>query len=173
MIQKLILLLSFLAIMPSTSAKVEIYIEGVPGHDLYPSVPGEPVEISIVSYDDSSWLGYIVVEQGCAGTLSNAFALDAAGDLGEAIPYSEPGWGIGYELIVAASPTGTPVEAGPQFTMEFLFDGKAPYGANGISLYVDPVYDVPVCQIGCPEPMTLILFGLGGLYLRRKIPNKI
>jgi len=161
MIQKLILLLSFLVIVPSASATLCISIEGFCTRWGYiPAPQGEPLEITIVSDNNVSWLGYIVVEQGCTGTLSNAVVLDAAGDLGGAIPYSEPGWGIGYELIVAASPTGTPVEAGPQFTMDFLFDEKAPYGANGISLYVDPVYDVPVCQIGCPEPMTTLTLAI-------------
>jgi hypothetical protein len=66
-------------------------------------------------------------------------------------------------------PTGDPpIAAGDQFSLDYV-------GAVGdtatISLFVDPEYTTPVASVDVtvvPEPMTIILLGLGGLFLRRR-----
>ena len=125
--------------------------------------------ITVVSEDASSWLGYIIVEEGGAGSLENTVILDAAGDLGAAVAYTEAGWGTGYEISASMGPAGDPaIAAGSQFSFDYV-------GAVGdtatISLFVDPEYTTPVASVNLtvvPEPMTVILLGLGGLFLRRR-----
>lgn len=125
--------------------------------------------ITIVSEDASSWLGYIIVQEGGAGVLSDALTLDAAGNLASVSPYSEAGWGTGYELTVAMAPGGVPaIAVGPQFSMNFA--GTLGETAR-ISLFVDPEFTVPVSSVlltVVPEPMTVLLLGLGVLFLRRR-----
>ena len=125
--------------------------------------------ITVVSEDASSWLGYIIVEEGGAGSLENAVILDAAGDLGAATAYTEAGWGTGFEFSASMGPAGDPaIAAGSQFSFDYI-------GAVGdtatISVFADPEYTTPVASVNVtvvPEPMTVILLGLGGLFLRRR-----
>jgi hypothetical protein len=125
--------------------------------------------ITVVSEDASSWLGYIIIEQGGAGSLENVVILDAAGDLGAAEAYSEDGWGTGYQLSASMSPAGDPpIAVGSQFSLDYI-------GAVGdtatISLFLDPEYTTPVATVNVtvvPEPMTILLLSLGGLFLRRR-----
>jgi hypothetical protein len=125
--------------------------------------------ITVVSEDTSSWLGYIIIEEGGAGSLENVVVLNAAGDLGAAETYSEAGWGTGYQLSASMGPAGDPpIAAGSQFSLDYV-------GAVGdtatISLFLDPEYTTPVASVNVtvvPEPMTVILLSLGALFLRRR-----
>jgi len=125
--------------------------------------------ITVVSENTSSWLGYVIVEAGGTGVLSEGLALDAAGNLASASPYSEAGWGTGYELTVAQSPGGVPaIAVGPQFSMNFT--GILGQTAR-ISLFMDPEFTTPISSVlvtVVPEPMTVLLLGLGALFLRRR-----
>ena len=154
----------------SAANAVLIYVDG--------SDPGESIEIgegltpviSVVGEDASSWLGYIIIEEGGTGALGNAVNLDAAGDMGAVSPYTEAGWGSGYELTIAMSPGGTPaIAVGPQFTLDYT--GGVLGETVTISLFTDPEYVTPADSVTItvvPEPMTVILLGLGGLLLRRR-----
>ena len=126
--------------------------------------------ITVVSEDISSWLGYIIIEDGGAGALGNADKLDAAGNIAAVFAYTEPGWGAGYELTAAMSPGGAPaIAAGPQFTMDYT--GGTLGQTAMISLFVDPEYGTPASSVAVtivPEPMTVVMLGLGGLLMRRR-----
>jgi len=125
-------------------------------------------EIGITSDNTDSWLGYVIVEYGCGMVLSNPIVHDAAGDLSAAAEYAEEGWGAGFKLVAAASPDGMPVKAGTQFTMDLEFVNEPCLHKPAISLYVDPNYDIPVERIVIPEPASLILLGIGGLFLLQR-----
>ncbi|TKJ38716.1 MAG: hypothetical protein CEE38_03155 [Planctomycetes bacterium B3_Pla] len=166
MMRRLAVLIFVLA-LTSTANAVLIEVDGQVGQTFEVQ---EKATITVVSEDGSSWLGYLIVEAGGAGGLSNVLKLDAAGNIADAVPYTvEPEWGLGFELTVAMSPGGDPaVAAGPQFSFDYT-------GAVGetarISLFVDPEYTTPVATVSLdvvPEPMTVILLGLGALFLRRR-----
>jgi hypothetical protein len=165
MMRKLFVLILVLGLVPAVNAAL-IQVGGQTG-DTFDVL--ENSVITIVSEDTSSWLGYVIVQEGGAGVLSEALKLDAAGNLGSISPYSEAGWGTGYELTVAMSPGGVPaIAVGPQFSMNFT--GTLGSTAR-ISLFRDPEFTVPVSSVlvtVVPEPMTILLLGLGALFLHRR-----
>jgi hypothetical protein len=130
----------------------------------WPLPPDTPATITIISEDTRNWLGYIIVEEGGSGELSNPVVLDAAADQASTVAYSEAGWGAGFELIQDSHPVAAP---GPQFSFDYSYSGDL-VADTTISLYIDPYYEVPVAQLVIPEPMTIVLLGLGGLFLRRR-----
>jgi hypothetical protein len=102
-----------------------------------------PTMISVIGEDTSNWLGYIIVEEGYSGALSNGICTHLAGDplLAGITPYTEAGWGTGYELTVAGT-ASNPAGIGTLFTMDFSYTGV--WGTPvSLSLYIDPEYEVP------------------------------
>lgn len=130
----------------------------------WPLPPDTPATITVISEDTRSWLGYIIVEEGGSGELSNPVVLDAAGDQASAIAYTEAGWGAGFEIIQDGFPAAVP---GPQFSFDYSYSGDLADDTT-ISLYISPYCEVPVTQLIIPEPMTVVLLGLGSLFLRRR-----
>jgi hypothetical protein len=161
-----ILVLFLVLVLSSAANAMLIKVDDLEGESFEVD---QQTTITVVSEDASSWLGYIIIEEGGAGTLENPIILDAAGDLGAAAPYTEAGWGTGYELSASMSPMGDPpIAVGSQFSFDYI-------GAVGdtarISLFVDPEFTTPVASVNVtvvPEPMTILLLSFSGLFLRRR-----
>lgn len=168
MMKRLVALMLVLG-MASAANAVILQVDGLPTTDIQIAEGATPV-ITIVGEDGSSWLGYIIIEEGGTGTLSDVSILPAAGDLATATPYAEAGWGTGYELITGSGPAGDPpVGAGSQF--DLIYSGGIQGQTATISLYLDPEYSTPVASLNVsiiPEPMTIALLGLGALFLRKR-----
>ncbi|MBN2591570.1 MAG: PEP-CTERM sorting domain-containing protein [Sedimentisphaerales bacterium] len=167
MMKRLLALTLALCFISSANATY-LQIDGL-SSDTYNLLEGSTVTISIISEDNSSWLGYLIVPDGKPGVLSNPTIWDAAGNLGSAIPYTEVDWGTGYELTAAANIEGVPaLEAGQQFT--FDFSGGFVGQTTQLLLFADPEYSIPLDAISItivPEPITIALLGLGAILLRR------
>jgi hypothetical protein len=166
MMKKLLVLTLVLGLASAANA-VLIDVDGQRGATA--EVPETGIAtITVVSEDAAAYLGYIILEAGGGGVLSAPEVLPGAGDLGSAVAYvDEPEWGLGFELTIAASPSGA-IAAGDQVTLTYT--GQLGDTAQ-ISLFVDPEYGTPAASVGVtvvPEPMTVLLLGLGGLFLRRR-----
>jgi hypothetical protein len=165
MMRKLLVLFLVLGLASAANAML-INVDGQEGDYFEVDITST---ITVVSEDSSSWLGYIIIEEGGAGSLENVVILDAAGDIAATTAYTEAGWGAGYELTASMSPTGVPaIDTGSQFSFDYV-------GAVGdtatISLFLDPEYTTPVASVNVtvvPEPMTVLLLSLGALFLRRR-----
>lgn len=167
---KRLLMLMLVLGMASVANAVLIKVDGQDPGQTVDIAKGITSVISVVSEDTSGWLGYIIIEDGGTGALGNVARLDAAGDIGSFSAYTEAGWGVGYELTVAMGQGGVPaIAVGPQFTMNY--SGGVLGDTATISLFLDPEYGVPAESVAItivPEPMTVILLGFGGLFLRRR-----
>ncbi len=164
---KRVLALMLVLGLASSANAIYLQIDGMSA-DSYDLTQGSTASISIISEDDSSWLGYLVVPDGSVGTLSNPTILSDAGNFASANPYSEAGFGTGYELTAAMTANGVPaLTAGEQFS--FDFSGGLAGDNTQILLFLDPEYTIPAGSISIsivPEPMTIALLGFGTIFLR-------
>lgn len=126
---------------------------------------GEELTITLSSDGKLAWLGYLQIAPGGVGALSNPVALIDS-DKSSAEVYADAA-GVGFEITTAD--TQNRLVAGPQWAFTFSSMQK---GFASIDLYDDAFgYDQPFQSIiveVIPEPMTMGLLALGGLFIRRK-----
>ncbi len=173
--KKLLILMLVLGIASLANATLSLKIDDtvVPG-----SISIEIGEtIQVYSSDASTWLGYIVITEGSqAGSLTNGRLAETtageagyAGDNSDIQAVTEPGFGVGY--LMAAGYTSDPPVAGVQMLIDFTAL-TADIGKTGvINLWIDPEYVTAEQSVNytiIPEPMTVLLLGFGGLFLRRR-----
>jgi len=132
-------------------------------------LPGEVATVTISNDVSSNTLSYLVVaDDGSVGAVSNPTMLITLGALAGASPYTEAGFGTGYEITTAADAPALP-QAGQQWSFSF---SSALEGISNIQLFDDNLgYDAPASAVQVtviPEPATMALLGLGALVLRRK-----
>ena len=132
---------------------------------------GQVLTIQVSDTDDlqQGKLSYAIVEEGGVGALTDPVVLPIAGELGAAVFYTEAGWGTGWELASGSAQDPGILEPGVQFTVDFMSNvvGTAIvslWNGGGNFQVADDYLTVNVV----PEPLTIALLGIGGLFLRRK-----
>ena len=171
--KKLLVLVMVLGMASAANAALQLYIGDSPVGATLDVLDGATQTIQVYSNDATSYGAYFVLDDpGSDGALSNPVSLPAAGDMGGLTAYSYAGWGIGYTATTAASPTGT-ITAGVQHEADWVTTSLSVGDTATVSLYDSRVsYYVPVdtlvMTVIVPEPMTIALLGLGGLFLVRR-----
>jgi hypothetical protein len=121
--------------------------------------------IGVYSTDSSVYLALVLTDTP-ANDLANGAITTNAGDWGNITAYSLSGYGDGYYMT--ADYSGTPPSAGIQFTMNVSgsIDDTFQIQLWHEDDWVNTADTLDITII--PEPMTIALLGLGGLFLRRR-----
>jgi hypothetical protein len=133
-------------------------------------VQGGTAIVTISSDNANAWTAYVDDTDGSVGTLgavTAVTALPAAGDDAAVVLTA------GYAYAIDAADAGEPfnIASGIQFNLTVSAGSHAVDDVITITLYADDwseVIDTQAVTVITPEPMTIALLGLGGLFLRRR-----
>jgi len=162
MMKKLLILMLVLGMTSAASAALSL--GGVINGEI---LPGETGIVTVISDDTSNWMAFIGYDHTVVG-VTGIVATSNAGSDSYVIP--DPGGWVGYYEISAGdmSPPYDSEVAGVQFEISV-------YGAAVDDVYTIERWDAAfetVLESGTvtviPEPMTIALLGLGGLFLLRR-----
>ena len=128
--------------------------------------PGQTAIVTVISDDTSDWLGYIGFEPSVVG-VSGCVATSNAGE--DAVVTLDPyGWTGWYEIKAAddSAPFDS-VQPGVQFEISV-------FASVFSDIYIIDLYAsdwatlIDSWTVIIPEPMTIAMLGLGGLFLLRR-----
>ena len=157
--RKLLILVLVLGMAPVACATISL-VSNAATIDLAGSVT---VQVSSDA-DSAAWTGYLGYTYAGAG-LTTAWANPAAGVDGYATPHAT--W-LGYYMLVASELSATPtsIDAGIQFEgiLKGTATGTYTFNLNNSGWVAQDTFTLTVI----PEPITMALLGLGGLFLRRR-----
>ena len=165
--KKLIVLSMVVAMASLATAGLSLSLSGAgvvdTGAGTYTMLEGSTAVIT-VSGSGSAYYTYLALTGDVAVTADAAIAtpvaLAGAGDM------ASVGSSYGWLLTAAGGPAG-PVAAGAQFTADITATGPLD-AVIGVTTYSNTGSNPGMAITIVPEPMTLGLLGLGGLFLRRK-----
>jgi len=164
--KKLLVLLMVLGLVSSANAALSISLSDTT------VLVGNTVTLSVSSDDGAFWDGFLILSEDTvnwtdpvAADYSGSMTLSGVGNLGWATP--DGTYPAVYALNVASNLVPSDVVAGTQFSIDII-------GVQMGTIYVglqngsyEPVVSDLTLEV-VPEPMTIALLGLGGLFLRRR-----
>lgn len=168
--KKLLVLMMVLGLASTANAaltSIEIYADGSAAGSTIEVVTSGSITLQIYSSNDDSGLAYLDIYDNGLYTYTAPTFTTNAGDSGGAV---DTGTYEGYnslEVTVSATTSGTIT---PGVMMEVVVTAGTGTGSVGIRLVEGAGYttvDTTTLNI-VPEPVTIALLGLGGLFLRRR-----
>jgi len=166
--KKLLILMLVLGLTSMANATISLWAPGVVGGEI--NMAAGDLVVDVVSSDTEPWDGFIAIVDGTYGDYGTVTQLPAAGSDATLVDYG-PFDIYAHITQIGAScldPVNYDVEAGTQFQTTVSFTGIA-LGQNlEFLLLDDSLATVGSITISIPEPMTIALLGLGGLFLLRR-----
>ena len=166
--KKLLILMLVLGLASTASAALSLDPSGYPGA-VWPGA----FDVDVVSTDTSMYTWFVALTDNRYGSIPNVTVTSGAGDDGSATPLGDLAgffdvWQI--EALDMSDPFDS-VQPGAQFTVNLNFTGTG--GDDSLQLVllnpaVTVMDSITLYGIGIPEPMTIALLGLGGLFLLRR-----
>ncbi|UCF43819.1 MAG: PEP-CTERM sorting domain-containing protein [Planctomycetota bacterium] len=179
--KKLLVLMLVLGVTSAANAAISFKIEGSDAPSSISVAQGATVTIQIYSTTTENYMVYVGMDistMSAFGSPSGSHTYKGsdngpdggnAGETGAITAYFESGWLDGYE--VRTQSTAGQVVAGIQHTVSFtapMADGSTRVGMFRPPNYSWDADELDVLTINVPEPMTIGLLGLGGLFLLRR-----
>jgi len=166
--KKLIVLMLVLGLASAANAALTISLDPSGAAVL----PAGNYDVDVVSNeDDTPWELYVGVDNLTYGDITGVAKLAAAGEQATVTAIGDAGTMFDIYRLVASdmSDPFDSVKMGTQFTVTVNFTGAA-IGEDLKLVLMDANLNEVDSRtfLGVPEPMTIALLGLGGLFLRRR-----
>ena len=163
---KFLSLILVLGMAAGANAAIQLSINGAPAPDTYTMNVSDVIVIDVMSDNALPYGAWLVLEDKSLGEWASDMTITpAAGPDAYAINWDAdyPGW---WELSAASFNPDNPVVPGVHFLIDFHCLGAGDVDIT-LRAYDESVVDrVTITQV--PEPITLALLGVGGLFLRRR-----